>query len=61
LFSPRHAVTRRTLDQIYIAGYSLLLVGTILIPVSNWVGGSLFYGAIALIMLAAWLSSHRRS
>jgi hypothetical protein len=53
-------VTRKTLDQIYIAGYSLLLVGTILIPVSNWVGGTLFYAAIALIMLAALLSSHQK-
>lgn len=45
----------KTLDRIFYIGFLLLVAGTILIPVSAWVGGILFYAAIGMIFLTAGL------
>jgi hypothetical protein len=49
-------VTAKTLDRLYLIGYSTLLVGTVLISISKWVGGILFFASIGLIVLTTGLS-----
>lgn len=49
-------MTKKNIDLFYVIGYSLLLLGTVLIPFSSWLGGGLFFAAIGLICLTAGLS-----
>jgi len=51
-------MNRKTTDRLYMAGFSLLLLGTVLIPFSAWVGGSLFYASIGVIIVTTGLSIH---
>ena len=48
----------KTINKLYMSGFSLLLIGTVLIPLSNWLGGALFYASIGIIILTTGLSIH---
>lgn|GEM_PF-6438570 len=51
-------MTQVQIHRLYLIGYASVLIGTVLIPISNWIGGTLFFGAVALIILTTLISIH---